>query len=860
MSTREELTRQAERALRQGRVDEAIAHYQAVVDLEPVDWALVKQLADLLERAGQPQGAAAQFCRLADHLFAEGFHTKANALYKKVLKLETAHEHALAQLAEVSLALKLRVEARLAFQRLVELRLRRGDTEGAVAARARLDALDPLAHLGGAPQATTGPAAVESPPPVEADTGPLDVASRLRLVRAACDRDDLEDAERLAQSLDTSDEQSLVTLVELAWRRRRPEALAGLIGGRVQAGAPPEQVLAPVGALAGSYPDAARAVLAAAVDGWVQALQPGYAATALAYGHGRGLLNTALYLRWVEICVDAGLAGLSDAQLGLARAYLAEGHGPQARAVAEDVFVRDGGGEPARSLLLEILDHVGVAHPHRVLVDLLAPPSEQPDDDAFTGDTAGVSDAGPHAPEPVALDWHEDHLVGDARADRDPVPAPVPPLDPAHVQRVAVAGSAAFDWAELLGRDLVVTPVASTDAPAQPVARSDDEPVALPVARGEAAPADLGTAPQIDPEPPPLVGADVTIRSAGPLEDPLLARIGELHAQPKADGADTALPPTFAVPRSWLSGDPAPPADVEASRPRHPDDVYLFDEVAMPPRWARHLGDASRSVSDVRQPGDSGATADPTDGTSGPSSPVVEVPTAAAAAEAVDTAAVPAVVEEEIDLTRLLEELEQWDTVLPAPLPRVSVQEAPVVVPAPPAQDDSPAQPQAVTEPEAEAGAASDGTPQPTDVHPTELDAVFDDLHRHMDGRTVAEQQLAAGRVFLAAGLASEAARAFERASLEPRSRFEAAQALADLHRSRGQLAEAVGWYERAAMAPVPDAAVRHAVLYDLAEALETLGEADRALGVLLDLLSQVEDYRDARARLDRLLRVDAGG
>ena len=43
-------------------------------------------------------------------------------------------------------------------------------------------------------------------------------------------------------------------------------------------------------------------------------------------------------------------------------------------------------------------------------------------------------------------------------------------------------------------------------------------------------------------------------------------------------------------------------------------------------------------------------------------------------------------------------------------------------------------------------------------------------------------------------------------------------------------------------------------------ESLEALGEADRALGVLLDLLSQVEDYRDARARLDRLLRVDAGG
>lgn len=89
---------------------------------------------------------------------------------------------------------------------------------------------------------------------------------------------------------------------------------------------------------------------------------------------------------------------------------------------------------------------------------------------------------------------------------------------------------------------------------------------------------------------------------------------------------------------------------------------------------------------------------------------------------------------------------------------------------------------------------------------------------------------------------------------------FEASHVLAELHRSRGQLVEAVAWYERATEAPVPDAAMKHSVLYDLAESLESLGESDRALGVLLDLLSQVEDYRDARARLDRLLRVDAGG
>ena len=85
MNTREELTRQAEKCLRQGRLDEAIALYQDLADLLPTDWGIVKQLADLLERAGQREAASAQFARWADYLFAEGFHTKAAALYKKVL-------------------------------------------------------------------------------------------------------------------------------------------------------------------------------------------------------------------------------------------------------------------------------------------------------------------------------------------------------------------------------------------------------------------------------------------------------------------------------------------------------------------------------------------------------------------------------------------------------------------------------------------------------------------------------------------------------------------------------------------------------------------------------------------------------
>jgi tetratricopeptide (TPR) repeat protein len=221
--------------------------------------------------------------------------------------------------------------------------------------------------------------------------------------------------------------------------------------------------------------------------------------------------------------------------------------------------------------------------------------------------------------------------------------------------------------------------------------------------------------------------------------------------------------------------------------------------------------------------------------------------------------------DDEVDLTQLLEELKQWDPVLPEP--RVRQQPA---APADVAAVTGHAEATLVSAVPAAASVAPAGAtthaeqrwpdaPSPAGGA-AELDALFADMQGHTDDRVVAEQQLAAGRVFLAAGLISEAARAFERASLEPRSRFAATLALAELHKSRSQLLDAVGWYEQAAMAPVPDAAVKRAVLYDLAESLEALGETERALGVLLDLLSQAEDYRDARQRLDRLLRVDAGG
>lgn len=1069
MSNREELTRQAEKCLRQGRVEDAIALYQELATLTPIDWGIVKQLADLFERAGQREAASRQFCRWADHLAVEGFHSKAAALYKKVLKLEPSDEHALWQLGEVSLELKLRADARVAFQRVLELRQRRGDTAGVEGARQRLATLDAAAPapvrvpLGGAPWTTmaageapeapivdadpqtsrpsvvvaapSAPAAavnaVPAPPeerllpPAETpaqrvarlrseaeeaerrqgddaetrwhsvlDAEPQDVATRLRLVQRAMDRLDFEAAHRLALPLDASETTALVLLVELAWRRGHPDAVRRLVAARVHAGASPGHILAPLDALGGRLPDAARAALAAAVAAWKAAGQPGHAVAALELADRRGLLDIASYLQWVEICVDAGVAGLSRAQGALARAYVSAGRVADARAVAEDLFVREGGTEPYRALLLDVLDRLGEANPHRVLVDLLTPPSEAVDeppalsssvidevvdldlDLAVTPPAEALAAASAdRLPEPpagtrsVAL-VDEESLGGPPAADA-PMPrehlmaAPrlpdmlvAPAVTPANPSTMT---SSSFDWAFLLGRDVdeswsdgpavdvmsvtdvaAVTDVATpapvaaarvpveaiehdkasvvAEAVAPPDAAADKvEPVAPEASPreveaigvtepemlvGPAAPSPLQPAEAVEAvEPPALANALQDSEPLGAPEhdpyevrtpvDPVLARIAA--AQPLMAAPSEVLPPTFSVPSSWFGETPA--GQTAARRQRHPEDAYLFeDDEQTQSRWSRPLPPPSQpvvgtGVAPVGPPAPE--SHDESLGMSG-SSGLVGMTSALDESLPADTAPderfegleneavdgdptadevpgpVPEDIEEEVDLTQLLEELRQFDTVLPDPPARPvlsgSADEASrlLAVLEPSTQDD-PAPRRSLSDlltppPPLDESHLAAPAPAVAPDATTQLDAVFADLQRHTDDRLVAEQQLAAGRVFLAAGLVSEAARAFERASQAPRSRFAAAQALAELHRSRGQLPEAVSWYEQAAAAPVPDADVKRPVLYDLAESLEALGETDRALGVLLDLLSQVEDYRDARARLDRLLRVDAGG
>lgn len=577
--TRDELQREADSLARQGRLDAAIAAYERLALQLPADWTVIKQLADLHERAGNPAAAAVRFLQCADHYFEEGFLARAAALYRKVLKLDAASDHALGKLADVSLELKLRADARQALAQLLAVRQQRGDHDGALEVSARLDALDAddrrtrYAPSGSPAHAPAPPAPLASPvPPMP----PMPVAAPVP---------------QPASAPEASDEPA-------------PEA-------------EPDPEPAPA--------------------------QP------------------------LELGPDPASAPRPEPECG-------QESGPAEALEFQAETPPDPGVEP------------------------------EPNRDVETD------------PEPVApadLSWLSSDETDEATEASTQAPAlrsvEAVPL----VQQSDPSPSGAFDWGALLGRDIE-----------ERLFDEGPSPVELPAQNT----APLPTAP------------DVTVpeRVAPPL------------APERADGGTT--------------------------------------------------DDAARAV---------------------PS------PT------------------EEIDLTELLDQLR------PDGLPVLPPLNVPVV-------DAPPAALAERTVPEWPA--LDDGAPRPPSPEELAMAEATVDAGSEGDARGLAARQLAAGRVFAAAGLAAEAARAYERASRDVRTRFEAATALGELHRSRGQLVEAVRWYDEAAQAPVADAASRRPVLYDLAETLEAVGQPGRALAVLLDLLSEVEDYRDARARADRLLRVDAGG
>ena len=89
------------------------------------------------------------------------------------------------------------------------------------------------------------------------------------------------------------------------------------------------------------------------------------------------------------------------------------------------------------------------------------------------------------------------------------------------------------------------------------------------------------------------------------------------------------------------------------------------------------------------------------------------------------------------------------------------------------------------------------------------------------DSPEAAEQHFKLAATYVDMGMQDEAMKALKLAATSPRHRFRAGAMLAKAYLDSGDRAHAIEWYERAVEAPAPTPMAHHALLYDLASALE---------------------------------------
>lgn len=397
---REATLKQAEKLLRQGKLDAAIQEYVRLVEDQPRDWNAINALGDLYVRAGDTDRAVTQFVRVADYLYGEGFFPKAAALYKKALKVRSDHEHTILRLADIAAQQGINADARMYLRQLAQQRRARDDKRGAAECLVRIGMLEDADGDAKMVAAQASQALGETPQAVSLF---VDAAEAFEKQRRA---DQALDALVEAARLDPGDSALRARIVRMCVAAGQAERAAEFLTPE-SAGDDPDLLLAvaQMEFAAGRDVDGRGTlmrVLTIAPDRSpaVIAIADTFSARGdrdLAYGCVEVAADAALFesnferaaqlledfvrggahipalMKLVEVCVDAAFdERLRAAQAQLAEAYLDAGRAEEARVVAEDLLTQEPGSEAHRERLLRALSILG-ADPDEALARIASP-------------------------------------------------------------------------------------------------------------------------------------------------------------------------------------------------------------------------------------------------------------------------------------------------------------------------------------------------------------------------------------------------------------------------------------------------------------------------------------------------------
>ena len=457
---REDTLKKAEKLLRQGRLDAAIAEYVRVVEDQPRDWNTANTLGDLFGRAGQPEKAVAQYVRIADHFLEDGFYPKAAALYKKILKITPDAEETQLKLADLSARQGLLRDAKVYYGAIIKKRRERGDNFGADQILVKLADLDPSdfeARLAGAralaesndeagaaaryrqihddllEKGRTGEALAALREAVKCN--PADSASRAILAKEAIASGDVETARAyLDRQTAGADPALLTALIEIELRsgqlEHAREILPELVAGDAAVRA---RILELAWELAAGNPDAAFVCIDCVANTSTAAGEYDDAAAVIQEFVTRVPAQIPALLKLVEICVDGGLeTTMYETQAQLADAYLATGQAAEARVIAEDLVAREPWERAHIERFRRALVLLRVSEPDSVIADRLSGQSPFMATDHFSDQPSQ-----PPVPDPV-----QPHSPLSSPVSQ-PMPDPPPPPQAAAVAPPAEDGSSA---------------------------------------------------------------------------------------------------------------------------------------------------------------------------------------------------------------------------------------------------------------------------------------------------------------------------------------------------------------------------------------------------------------------------------
>jgi tetratricopeptide (TPR) repeat protein len=426
---RDEALRKAEKLLRQGRLDGAIAEYERIIQAFPDDIATAGALGDLYGRAGQAGQAVGQYTRIGDHWLREGMPAKAAATYKKVLKLDPHHESALLQLVEACAQQGQLADAKTHLRSAIEKRRNRNDQTGADSLVIRLSELDPNdfeARLAASYiRVRTGKATAadlldlareldsrgrteESEALLEEvvrrDPGAQEV--RLRLTRAALSRDELDRARQfLPDASQSTDQFLLLTAGEVLLKVGDLDEARELLARYLSLNPDGAEAVAALGDALPQQP-ARYAMVDLLVDQASASHDYRKAARRLQGFLDRAPRHVPALLRLVEVCVDGDLdATLTTAQEELAEAYLATNEADKARVIAEDLLLRNSRSVTHRDRLRRVLDTLGEDDPDAIIAERLGFVQDEDEDavDESDADSELEADAEPEQAESEPL-------------------------------------------------------------------------------------------------------------------------------------------------------------------------------------------------------------------------------------------------------------------------------------------------------------------------------------------------------------------------------------------------------------------------------------------------------------------------